>query len=621
MAALRVLALVLCLAGPSFADEPKHENRTFAEWSKELESSSLERRSEALAALAELGSDHFRLRAPALSKLRPAMKVAELRLPALRALTRLLEPQDAIPLLLQHLTHERPQAVRYCALECLASLEDDAAPAIPVLTSLLDDQDLDHERVYKVLISLDLRGKPALPKMLEVLNDTDKEHEWESACKVIQAAGFRDPTVLAGLKFLIESKSLNRGRADRSPAIREAYLALGSAEGRLQSPALALLRTGLKSPESFSRFGACQGVTRLGSAGATALPELLPVISEFGLVSGLGQLGQATPAVIRVITQKLGAEADHERRDAALALYELGPGAEAAVPALAKRLSLEREPRWFLRAIASVRAGTGRVPQEITPLLASSDPHLVFTVVRALEEIGGAEGTALLEKCCAHPLWWIRRGALESLGRSKSHTSLPRLLAALEDKDPSIRQAAAYAIGLLGRGTPASIAALRSQLESDPNPGVRFQAAVSLGALGAKDPASLKALEAATQVDDSELALAAAGANFRLGRPRPIGLDPLLVALRSKDEDVRFSALLAIGHGPSESSREVVAALTLLLERRGRSRDRLQVFEALAKMGPSASAAIPALEKVLADPANRYERERLEELLGQIRGK
>lgn len=135
--------------------------------------------------------------------------------------------------------------------------------------------------------------------------------------------------------------------------------------------------------------------------------------------------------------------------------------------------------------------------------------------------------------------------AVEKLGPT-AVAAVPALIKALEDQDEDVRLRAVSALGKLGEAARDAGPALVRALGSDPTSDVRFWAAVALRkSVGAEDPAALKPL-----------------------------IKPLIKALTDWDSSVRCA-----------------------------------VARALAKIGPEAKRAIPALKKLLSDETFSVRRE------------
>jgi HEAT repeat protein len=163
-------------------------------------------------------------------------------------------------------------------------------------------------------------------------------------------------------------------------------------------------------------------------------------------------------------------------------------------------------------------------------------------LVAAKDSLGGAIENAgtinLLTATLSHRNPCVRRVAGRLLGRSRVETSL--LVTLLDDASPTVREAAAFAIGS-GEKRQARVA-----LETMLARRTGSEAAMAAWALAEEDDvASVPALERALRHDDARVRRAAAYALGEIAALR--ALEPLSVALRDRDADVRYAAARAIG--------------------------------------------------------------------------
>lgn len=194
-------------------------------------------------------------------------------------------------------------------------------------------------------------------------------------------------------------------------------------------------------------------------------------------------------------------------------------------------------------------------------LLADPDPAARAAAVRALADLGPDAVPALLAALAA-PTGLARSAATAALRELGSVAAAPALARALADPDPRVRQRAARAAEILGPAPagsplePALVAAL-----ADPDPRVRRDAALALAATGPRSPAAVARL---------------------------------LAALTDPDAGVRVAAAAAAATLPAAATPDLVPTLVRDLESPDRYR-HLPAVSALARLGPRAAAALPAL--------------------------
>lgn len=193
---------------------------------------------------------------------------------------------------------------------------------------------------------------------------------------------------------------------------------------------------------------------------------------------------------------------------------------------------------------------------------------------------------------------------------------IARAVAALDDRRPEVRAAAAWTLGqrreVGARGVEALVRALRDDHEA-----VRVEAARALAAVDSTERSkAVPALFAALDGPREHVRWAAAQALFKIGLRAPDDVRPLAGALGNADAYVRGFAAFSLGE-MGEAARDAVPALIQALGRDD-GYGRGGASSALAKMGPAAEAAVPALVEGLrsADPDRRWKAARVLGRLG-----
>lgn len=188
----------------------------------------------------------------------------------------------------------------------------------------------------------------------------------------------------------------------------------------------------------------------------------------------------------------------------------------------------------------------------------------------------------------------VRLAAAWRLGRSRA-ASAARDLAGLLAADPStaVRAAAARSLGRIG--SRAALPALFDAL-GDPSEAVRFEAARGLTALGLT-AADVPPLQAALASEDDFVCAFAAWNLGNLGEPARPAVPDLARALQRDRLDVVLTAALA-RIGPAAEA--AVPALVTLV-RHGDPGQRWRAARSLGRIGRPAVAAVPALVDALGD--------------------
>jgi HEAT repeat protein len=173
---------------------------------------------------------------------------------------------------------------------------------------------------------------------------------------------------------------------------------------------------------------------------------------------------------------------------------------------------------------------------------------------------------------------------------------LPSLVEALKDKDPDVREAAAYAIGNIG---PAAIGVVPSLIKAlkDENPDVREAAIYALGGFGSAAASAIPALIKALKDKSWVVRVAAANTFEEMGPQAKAAVPALSKALKDKHPFVQEAAAISLGTmGPE--AKAAVPALAKALEDEY-SMVREAAARALGNIGPAAKGAVPALIKTL----------------------
>ena len=246
-------------------------------------------------------------------------------------------------------------------------------------------------------------------------------------------------------------------------------------------------------------------------------------------VAGLGKIG---PLAIPILTDLLKDDDWRVRQAAALAIAAMGSEAKSAIPALG--LLREDKDRTVRRIVDSA----------FTELGPCAWPCLMDVLIDERGEVRKNVAIALI--MFAEP-----------------KQTVPALTELLNDKDYSVRVAAAMRSGKIGPDAKAAVPALIEMLKNQ----------------------------------DSYLRCTAAYTLAMIGPEAKIAVPALIGLLRDKDMNVRNGAAVALGQTRSET-RVVVPALIELLKGKD---SRSSAASALARIGPAAKIAIPALKELLGD--------------------
>ena len=381
-------------------------------------------------------------------------------------------------------------------------------PAVPILTQALRDEDeLVAQHATHCLRQMGPTAVEALPQLLTMIGDRRVSVDLrESAIRCVESFGPVAQNAVGTLTGILKSDAADplveasaRALGSIGPTARDAESTLIEvlrSEDQLQQTRIAaaealpaIIPTSNKAVELLAKlldqhdepFFVASLAGAIGEHGAAAaiavtrLVELVDATSDFerqSIIQALGKIGpaanQATSRMIECLTEveefesvqvaaaralgKLGPDAvtalagqlDHPhhqvRQTIARALVEIGDRAEPAVKSLEGRLN-DRDENTEIQAMVAVALG------QIGPAAKSAIP----TLIRTMGDV----------KQGVH----LRAMATISIGQIDPGKS-PMLLAALNDADPQIRVAAAYALQRLPELHPDALLTLIRELNN-----------------------------------------------------------------------------------------------------------------------------------------------------------
>jgi HEAT repeat protein len=220
-----------------------------------------------------------------------------------------------------------------------------------------------------------------------------------------------------------------------------------------------------------------------------------------------------------------------------------------------------------------------------------------------------------------------RRSAAFALGKlgAKAKDTVGRLLARLNDDDPRVREAAAFAIGEIciaaGQAYPDAVKALCERLANPKEePLVRRSAAFALGAMRWSTPEALAALDAGLKAkgekEPDAQATVRQSVAWALGRVGDAAIDKLREALKDPDVFVRRDAAKALNGLSIKAARQAVPELAQHCLVKDKGKDTVQLLE-MRKAGSEAVVRILSEDKA-AGPIDAKTREAVRGPLMQL---
>jgi HEAT repeat protein len=362
----------------------------------------------------------------------------------------------------------------------------------------------------------------------------------------------------------------------------------------------------LKHPNDVIRASAVEALGKIGPEAKAAVPSLIQALKdrhEFvraGAAEALGKIGSDANSAVPHLIQALKDDNGFVRRSAAEALGRMGSDAKGAVPHLIQAL---KNDNGFVRRSAVealVRMGSDAkdsVPQLIQ-IVKNENGFIRVSAIRVLGKIGSDAKAAIpvLIEAFQDNDSQIGSAAASALAQIGSD-AIPVLVEALGNPNEDIRVRAVSGLGTISSNAGAVVPALIQTLH-DESREVRIETFITLGSIGssAEDaiPALIQVLIQVLKGQDEELSRGAAFVLEKIGRDAV----PFLVEIiKNGREDVRISAISALGYMGSEAESAVPVLIELLNHETPQV--RLETIYTLGSIGSSARAAIPPLIQVL----------------------
>lgn len=192
----------------------------------------------------------------------------------------------------------------------------------------------------------------------------------------------------------------------------------------------------------------------------------------------------ADPELLEALAKALGDDHPFVRWKAGEALLSIG--GERVMQLLLDLLN-RRDSVFRMEAAQLLgKFKDSRVVEGLAKALRSKSELVRWSAAEGLLDIGNAEAINCLKKFTNDPAWGVRRAVALGLGKGAilKEEALPLLAELAKDSNPTVRSAAARAMGNLR--TPDAEPALVSLLK-DPHPQVRAEAVSALGRIGGKE--------------------------------------------------------------------------------------------------------------------------------------
>lgn len=489
------------------------------------------------------------------------------------------------------------EQTRIDAIEQLGRLGPAAAPAVPALTAQLHD-DSPRVRAYAAssLGRIGDAAQPAVPDLVRSIADPAPAVRR----KTIEALGRLRPDPALTLEPFV------RLMKDAEPSVRLRALDALAEHGEAAVPVLVEL---LEKDQA--AYWACLVLNEIGPEAKAAVAALAQRVSDpraeirREAILALAEIGEAAAPAADAITAAMDDETD--RIAATYALGRIGqvpPAAESRIrenthssDSLLRTVSV-----WTL---ARVYPADERVQKEavrrLVASLKSEEPEVRATAAKALAALEPAPNllTPMLEEALRDADEQTTHHALDAVAGLGS-AMVPQLIGALRFE--SLRPRVVFLLGEIGPDAEAAVEALAELIEA-PNRRTQHESLLALAKIGPAASPAVPSLTGALRQREGPCRYGAAYALGRIGPQAESAIPALRDATQSSDDTLALLsawALAQIAPECQECTEQTVPVLVGGLEHPNASHRR-EAAAALGSLGPLARAAVPALEQATED--------------------
>lgn len=512
------------------------------------------------------------------------------------------------------------------------SLVAEEPPSIDKLVAQLGAREVPIRREAAAQIArLGAGAKPALPALIKAVTDPDKQ-VWSIAIGVIASLG---PDAAEAIPTLVENMDSRKKGGGRERDRRQMLMRSAYALTRIGPAAKPALLEALKSEDGMARAGAARALGGMGPAAKEAIPGLVENLrrdqpdERRETIDALGLIGpDAAPA----LGEALGSDQALVRAGAALALAQIGRGAQGVAAKVAEVAARETDPV-VRAALFSAVPKVGVEPARAVELLIAGVKddndvvrHGAINAIYLLRSANAQLIPALVALLPDPNTAWSERAAvvLGRLGPSASAAvpslldavrkrapappvyldalaqigpvAVPGVLRAIENENPDVLTRDHWSVKCLQKIGGGAVTPLAQAL-ADSRISIRLVAARGLGELGPVAAPAFAALTGAGGDADPRVRATVLGALVDARAQKLAVVSRVEAALKDPSPIVRSAAAQLVPH-LGEQARSLAPALLATL---GDSEPavRLAVVQALPAIGPAAEPAIGSLLQLL----------------------
>jgi HEAT repeat protein len=301
-------------------------------------------------------------------------------------------------------------------------------------------------------------------------------------------------------------------------------------------------------------------------------------------------------------------EKDARRRQAALQIIDLQAGPKVAVVFPGLLRELREHPDTAIRArIAQLLLKYKDKGDDLTKALTNALENDKDAKVReaAATTLGRLDRMGFvtvpeLTKALKDQAPTVRAAAADALGQFSAidgeiaRDAIPLLSECLKDSSTPVRMNVVLTLARMGPAAATATPALAESLANDKEDGIRKECAKALAFIGKGADSAAPALIKALGDSSSEVRQYSAYALGRISPDPKVVLPELLKAIKDKDKTVRGYAIHAIG-SLGKAATPAIPELIRVLKDDVVAEVRLAAIEELASFGPDAKAALDAL--------------------------
>jgi len=492
------------------------------------------------------------------------------------------------------------ESARLVAIDRLGLMREKAADAVPLLAAALKDSSaVVRAHAAKALGDIGTPATSVVPELMTLTADKDNVVRREA----IESIGRIHPDAEVSVPLfikLIESSD---------PEARHAATTALTDQGKAAVPFLTKALSNEKAT-----YWACIILGHIGPDAKDAVPALTELIDDKRsevrreAILALANIGDASAPAIPQILKAL--DDPHAKTAAVFAIGELQKGTDEAEAKIRQYVDssdqvLSSVSLWALaRLHPDDKTLAAQATERLFERLKSTDPRARKAAAHALASLkpGGAIIASVMEKAFQGVTEETVHDALETLA-SLGPSTVPALIYAIKYENTR-----PYVVNLLGQQGVAAEPAVNAliKLLDDKNPDVQHETVIALGRIGPAAKAAVPALieHLMKCMDNENQNHICYGIVYALGRIGSPDAVPILIqSCDSQDESLAlFSAWALVQIQPTEPAT-ATKMLPVLVRGLGSSEPRFRhvAADALRQLGPLAKPALPELQKALKD--------------------